>query len=225
MMRVRRNKSKIELMKLNNKIPAPIVDKHHRKGGEYNWLWFFYLGIIVLILLSSCSVVNKALHKTKSTTDSTSVAKTDSVAVSKTDSVVVKDSVITKVITTEEKKEVTETEEEKTEIHYDTSGRKTKEIVIKKREKKVSEEGRDFLFEHSEISDSTSYSKDDSSSTKKQTATKVHKETKEVVKTKKKVSWNWLWLLLIIPAYIIYKKRKSIWHWVKNKIFPIVPPM
>lgn len=184
--------------------------------------WQLVLIGIVIMCFSRCSTTNKTKSVTKTNTDSTSIVKIDSNIVKLKDSTTVKKD---NTVTTIEKEDNYVKE---TTIEFDTSKyakgsgiyepsgnlptdyfQPIKKITIKetgtKKEKKT-----------------IAANKIDSTSLKSTEKIDLSKETKtELVKTettKNKVVertsyWGWLWLLLLIPAYLVYR------NWNKIKAF------
>lgn len=177
--------------------------------------------IIPLLLLYSCSTTNKHKEIKKSIIDSVSVVKIDSSHSNTIDSTnVKKDNTVT----------VKETEgnyTKETVIEFDTtrlnisnwpvtpedylpvkSGAITK-ITIKETGVKKTKE-----TIVADKNDSTNVKKTDTGNLTKDVKTNLVKtktiKNKEVERTS---YWGWLWLLLLIPAYLVYR------NWPKIKLF------
>jgi hypothetical protein len=174
--------------------------------------------ILILPLLFSCSVVNKIFHKEKVSRDSTSVIheRKDSIATTdsstfhkeenkswwKYDTVTKKDnSVITEVITQEK---------------FDTSGKLSEKITTNRKienNKQTESSSTAIINNHSQI-DSNELKKQANNSEVKNNETKVSEKKKTVLKeVRKKRTYIW-WLLLLIPAYLVYRNWPKIKAWI-----------
>ncbi len=196
-----------------------------------------YLLIFLLALgavLQSCSVTKKSKYSEKTTVDSTGTTRLDSSNTKTLDTTSVKkDNTVT---TIETEGDYTK----KTTIEFDTA-EPTKPYVKdpppldtgyikvwptdaadyfakKQRVKKITIEERGQVktkeVKQAATYDSTSKHTSDDTQLNKEQNTAVKKTTSVTIKDKKTTSyWAWLWLLLLIPAYLVYR------NWPKIKIF------
>lgn len=168
---------------------------------------FLFLALFTVIILSSCSSTNK--HKT------VSVTKTDSVSHVKTDSAGSKKKAQSSVRRSQTANSVKKniTAEKTTITVYDTvyiQGKQQVKYVI------VKEKATDKTKTSSktDTKDSTSASSQHDAAISKTTDTDVHKVEKVKEKAVKRIVFSWWWLLLLIPAYLVYRYWpviKAVW--------------
>lgn len=191
--------------------------------------WSILLIITIVVILASCSTTSKTKSIVKTSVDSSSVTKIDSNTVKSIDSISVKKA------NTITNTEVEDNYTKVTVIEYDTTDFTRLSIMwdsmdhlfktpaadyfpsIKQPIKKITISETGIKKERTNIvqnkSDSTKLSKNDNIELTKTTAVDLHKtetvKNKEVHRTS---YWGWLWLLLLIPAYVIYR------NWDKIKL-------
>lgn len=170
----------------------------------------------ILIIFCSCTSTNK--HKTVTST------KVDSVSHVKTDSSTLKSKVVTQVkkqqVIVKKKADVTTVKE--TIYNFDTSHINGSEyfndngnhipvtgklVSVTKREKTID---KTKTTTKADLKDSVSAAATQTAAVTKTADTELHKEVKVKDKVVKRISFNWWWLLLLIPLYLIYRYRKQI---------------
>jgi hypothetical protein len=182
---------------------------------------YFTIIFLLFFATSSCTITQKLFHKSKTVVDSTYSHKEKSDSLTKVDS-----SAYSKYykncgfkIDTSLSKEETTITEKTTIKEFDTSGKVKKETVIDKKTeiKKGEEKGSLTVFENAGKIDSNNLKKEANVSKQSSDSSHITKKEKEVTKEvhkKKAFTWLW-WLLLLIPAYFIYR------NWPKIKAFVI----
>ena len=159
--------------------------------------------LIIIIWVASCNIGCSTSNKVKSVTNS----KIDSAVVTRSDSTAKKSKTKTQVNKTQsavaKKKDITY--ERETITLYDTV-RKVISVTVK-------EKGRDKSREMATVTkvDSVVQFIHDTVVVTKTGTAEVHKEvTQKDKQVKSKSYWGWLWLLLLIPAYLVYRNWNKI---------------
>lgn len=182
------------------------------------------LVLIAAVLFNSCTVTNKNKSVHKSSVDSTSVVKIDSSAKKSIDSTNVKKN---NVVTVKESEDnyTKETVYEFVPLGklgdsvvygYDAPVKKSDYFPAQLAKITIKETGikkaKEVKTDNS--TDSSRLVKIDTSSSSHASTTDLHKTDYTKDKVVKHTSyWGWLWLLLIIPAYLCYR------NWPKIKTF------
>lgn len=186
-----------------------------------NWQ-LILIGSLIILGFSHCATTNKTKSITKTNIDSTSLVKVDSNVVKSVDSTSLKkDNTITTV-----EKEDNYTKETVFEfgIGGDTSSYKQeKGFYVKSADyfppiKKITIKETGIKKEKQIIAankvDSTVLKSNESTGLVKEENTQLHKtETVKNKDVKRTSYYGWLWLLLLIPAYLVYR------NWGKIKLF------
>jgi hypothetical protein len=173
--------------------------------------------LLLLLPFFSCSVINKAFHKTKTHTDSTSVkTETKDSTAEKTTVNLHKDSTKTQdetVIEFRGDTGVTITPHNPNDYFYYNPV--THEIRASKVPQKITIKGSSQIGNYDSLAD---HSRIELTQTKIDSV-RVKSDQKEVVKAVHKTKL-WWWLLLLIPAYLIYRNWPKIKPWIIT-ILPI----
>jgi hypothetical protein len=175
------------------------------------WLLFLCIGTVVVLILASCTTSKKAVNISKVHSDSTvSESNTGNKSVS-TDSI----STILKSATS-----IKETNITYTPVEVDSSVMIADSFIVIK-----SSKGKKIVFvPHINIKETGTKNKQqdvhlqkkDTSSQQEVKQVEVKKDEKTVSKQKFKVGFNLWWLLLLIPAPLLFKKVRL---FIKKLIF------
>jgi hypothetical protein len=180
--------------------------------------------VIIIFATSSCTITNKLFHKSKTVVDSTYSHKEKSDSLTKVDSSTFHKENTTTITKADSSKtnEQTTINEHTVIKEFNDSGKVKKETVIDKKTeiKKGEEKGSLTVFENAGKIDSNNLKKEAKVSKQNSDSGHVTKKEKEVTKEvhkKKAFTWMW-WLLLLIPAYLIYRN----WPKIKSIVIHLI---
>jgi uncharacterized integral membrane protein len=169
-----------------------------------------------LATFSSCSTVRKVFHKERSHRDSSVVTSRDSVAVKHEESKENKLSIDSLQIEVQYDTSWLDTLSEPA-TEYSTPEGKVLGDVIKAA--RAGGKPKKIIISTGRIEQKTTeQKKDENTHVAEKKETKLSEKTMVIDKTKKKVSWGALTLtiLILLIAFILYKKRASIIKWIKT---------
>lgn len=184
-----------------------------RRPKKYNYIFIIILLSLISLILFSCATTNKTKSVAKTSIDSTVTVKVYSNVVKVKDSTTVKkDNTVTLT-----EKEDNYTKE--TVIEFDTATAiKTDSKDYFQPVKKITIRETGIKKQKQTIAankvDSTKVVSNESTDLTKESKTELQKtETIKNKDVKRTSYWGWLWLLLLIPVYLVYR------NWDKIKVF------